>query len=67
MTLMLLVSIINNLYIFEINILFLAVEWSDIIVLLIYKNKIKLYFSDSDSNNNNNSNNDLSLEINPQV
>jgi len=29
MTLMLLVSIINNLYIFEINILFLAVEWSD--------------------------------------
>ena len=67
MTLMLLVSIINNLYIFEINVLFLAVEWSDIIVLSIYNNKIKLYFSDSDSNNNNNSNNDLSLEINPQV
>jgi len=41
----------------------------DIIVLSIYLNKVKNYFSDSDpnNNNNNNSNSDLSLEINPEA
>ena len=35
-----------------INILIVSVEWSQFIVLIIYNNKIKKYFSDADLNNN---------------
>ena len=35
-----------------IKILIVSVEWSQFIVLIIYNNKIKKYFSDADLNNN---------------
>ena len=58
----------DDLFFFNVlNILLLAVEWSVIIVLFIYKNEIKLYFSDSDSNNNNNLDNELSVDIHSQT
>ena len=44
--------IFSGIEITFINILIVSVEWSQFIVLIIYNNKIKKYFSDADLNNN---------------
>jgi len=52
-------------YDFILSILIALVEWSQFIVLIIYNNKIKKYFSDA--NLNNNLFHDLPREVPPQL